>query len=112
MSNWREGGVGGGIGIEQFKDAYEVVKREQAWPTPATSTLSNYLGLRTVSLTDTAVQSTGIDGGGSTSVRPFGSTEQHQMETDGYKTAVNGCRRPSIVLTSTKMIIIISILGI
>ena len=42
MSNWREGGVGGGIGIEQFKDAYEVVKQEQAWPTPATSTLSNY----------------------------------------------------------------------
>ena len=70
------------------------------------------LGLRTVSLTDTAVQSTGVDGGGSTSVRPFGSTEQHQTETGGCKTAVNGCRRPSIVLTLTKMIIIISILEI
>ena len=70
------------------------------------------LGLRTVSLTDTAVQSTGVDGGGSTSVRPFGSTEQHQTETGGYKTAVNGCRRSSIVLTSRKMMIIISILRI
>ena len=69
-------------------------------------------GSPTVSLTDMAIQSTGVDGGGSTSVRPFGSTEQHQMEMGGYKTAVNGCRRPSIALTSTKMMIIISILGI
>ena len=70
------------------------------------------LGLRTVSLMDMAVQSTGIDGGGSTSARPFGSTEQHQTETGGYKTAVNRCRQPSIVLTLTKMMIIISILRI
>ena len=42
MSNWRDGGVGGGMGIEEFKNAYEVVKQEQAWPTPATSTSSNY----------------------------------------------------------------------
>ena len=62
------------------------------------------LGLRTVSLTDTAVQSTGVDGGGSASVRPFGSPKLHQTETGGCKTAVNGCRRPSIPLTSTKMI--------
>ena len=70
------------------------------------------VGLCTVSLTDTAVQLTGVDGGGSTSVHPFGSTEQHQTETGGYKIAVDGCRQLSIVLTSRKMMIIISILRI
>ena len=70
------------------------------------------LGLRTICLTDTAVQLMGVDGGGSTSVHPFGSSKQHQMETGGYKTAVNRCRWPSIVLTSTKVMIVISILRI
>ena len=34
---------------------------------------------------------------------PFESPKQHQTETDRYKMAVNGCRQPSIVLTSTKI---------
>ena len=88
-----------------------------SWPLPKNPQIQRGLliGLRTVSLTDTAIQLTGVGGGGSTSVRPFGSTKQHQMEMGGYKTAVNGCRRPSMALTSTKMIIIIifvSLLGI
>ena len=92
----------------------DVLVCRQEWVSlhPPLQSLLLALGLRTVSLMDTAVQLTGVNGGGSTSVRPFGSTEQHQMEMGGYKTAVNGCRRPSIVLTSTKMMIIISILGI
>ena len=76
------------------------------WPNDGSWSMyrSVLVGLRTVSLTDTAVQLMGVDGGGSTSVSLFGSPKQHQTETGGYKTAVNGCRRPSILLTSTKMI--------
>ena len=74
--------------------------------------LTRRIGLCTVSLMDTAVQLTGVNGSGLTSIRPFGSTEQHHTETGGYKTAINRCRRPSIVLTLTKMMIIISILRI